>query len=121
MNTRAKGKVIEKHAENILINDGWLVEKAKPKLMFIGPGKMISKEHDLWGKWDLMGVKEQQVIFVQCSVKSHLGDKRIQVARFPSVGIQQIWIYIPGRGRHFEVYDRDDGYEEVVSKIEIIK
>ena len=115
MNTRAKGKKLEKLAKEILEAGGWTVEQANPKLQFIGPGKVISKAHDLFGKWDFVCVSDQEVqpLWVQVSVWDMMSVKIKQVAGFPkTAGFREIWLwYSEGKHGHFRILKGNDDYE----------
>ena len=111
INSRAKGKRIEKEARLILESQGWLVEQCNPKLMFIGPGKVISKAHDFFGRWDFLCVVLNQVLFVQVSVWEAKSDKIKQIQGFPLVGRQEIWLWVSqGKNSHFKILKREDDW-----------
>lgn len=113
MNKRAKGKLLVKKAKELLEAEGYLVEVCRPKLMFIGPGKVISREEDFFGKWDILAVPKnpplgQKLRFIQVSVKEARSAKLKQVAGFPPSPhyTQEIWLYEKdGRsgGFHIEI------------------
>ena len=109
MDKRAKGKRLEKMAEDILARDGYLVEKANPKLMFIGPGKVISRAHDFFGAWDIICVpkKEGLLKFIQVSVWEEMSHKIKQVRDFPQGKYrQEIWLWHSrGRNGHFRILE----------------
>ena len=106
INTRAKGKLLEKRARLILESEGWLVETANPKLMFIGPGKVLSKSHDFFGRWDIIAVRPSVVKFIQVSTWEEKSGKIKQVADFPMVGQQEIWLWFSrGKNSHFRILD----------------
>lgn len=106
MNTRTKGKKLEKIAKEILESEGYIVEFANPKLCFIGPGKVITKAYDLFGKWDCLAVKENsQLRFIQVGVWDHHSTKIKQVRGFPTGNWdQEIWLWCSqGKNSHFKV------------------
>src|SRR3990167_6207696 len=86
MNTRKKGRLIVKKAQNILETLGFLVQTANPKLKFIGPGKVRSMNEDFFGRWDLMAVHASRgyMKFIQVSVWEKQSEKIHQVEGFPN-------------------------------------
>ena len=54
MSTRSKGRALEHRVAGILEACGWATEIARPELRYIGPGRVISKAHDLFGVFDLV-------------------------------------------------------------------
>ena len=113
MNTVAKGKILQKKAKSILESEEYIVEEANPKLQFIGKGRVISKKHDFFKKWDLIAVGHGHVKFVQVSVWSLGSEKIKQVYGFP-VGnyAQEIWLW-DGHGRkgHFKILLSTDMFQ----------
>lgn len=114
MDKRAKGKRLEKMASAILEVEGYFVERANPKLMFIGPGKVISQSHDFFGKWDLICVPKSKlhtkklrafIRFIQVSVWETLSMKLKQVKDFPQGPYTtEIWLWHKeGRNGNFRV------------------
>lgn len=79
-NRSALGKRLEGEVKEILTSEGWLVEQAIPKTIFIGPGKMIAVAHDFFGLFDLIAVRPNgfaaQVKFVQVTVWEETARKR---------------------------------------------
>ena len=118
-NTRAKGKRLEKLAKEILEANGYLVEQANPKLQFIGPGKVISKAHDLYGLWDFMAVRKSGyggVNFYQVGVWEHHATKKKLAQTFPWSDKYQcyLWLwYAAGKNGHFRVCSRETDYDWV--------
>lgn len=68
MSNKSVGAAFEKKVQALMEDMGFAIERANPKLMYVGPGKMISKAHDLYGCIDLLGIHySKKVYFVQCT------------------------------------------------------
>ena len=111
MNKRAKGKLLVNKVKSYLEADGWMVEVCRPRLMFIGPGRVIQKEEDFWGAWDILAIKKERFTWttrlIQVSTVNHLSSKKKQVEGFPhDYGSQEIWLWVAGRGCHFRIFVR---------------
>ena len=117
MNKRAKGKLLVNKAKAILERDGWMVQVCSPRLMFVGPGKVISKEEDFFGAWDIWAIKKlssyhARTLLIQVSMWNHRLDKIKQVKDFPDwYGDQRLWLWKGGRGCHFRECKRIDNFE----------
>ena len=115
MSTKSKGSQYEREVMRILEADGWQTERAHPKYIPVGPGKIISKAHDFFGAWDVIGKKAgYKTMWVQVSTLSHVSAKRSQVIGFPWTPEHDepcIFARIDGRNRHYRVYYAKDGYK----------
>jgi Holliday junction resolvase len=61
---RAKGNYYEKKSKDFLESKGYQVERALAKIFWLH-GRPISQHHDFFGLFDLIAVKEEEVLFVQ--------------------------------------------------------
>ena len=128
MNKRAKGKLLVSKVVKLLESWGWMVEVCRPRLMFIGPGRVIQKEEDFFGAWDIWAFrKEPEGNFVtrliQVSTIENLSSKKKQVQNFPSgYGLQELWLWVSGRGCHFRTFQAGPlGFVETTDKDRILK
>lgn len=127
MSTASKGASLEREAMTILESLGWTVYRAGKVVMRLRPepGKpprMLTKQHDILGAFDLIAVKpDQPILFVQVSVKAAGWDKRAQVKpilpKLPQEHCDaEIWLWVGGRresgGQRFRV-QRWNGLEWV--------
>lgn len=112
-NKRQKGKELVKKVKQILEAEGYMVQVCNPKLMFIGKGKVISREEDFFGRWDIVAAKqvklgspENSVRWIQVSTFENLAAKKKQVTGFPlGPHSQEIWCWLPGgKNGHFRVF-----------------
>lgn len=116
MSKRSKGNTYEKEVQRILESEGWLVERALPKFVYI-PGRKfpISTSHDFFSAWDLVCKKANNpTLWVQVSTWEHASTKREQVKNFPwtpGVDLCAIYARVRGRGAHFKVLYAHHGYE----------
>lgn len=115
MSKKAKGSKYEREVMKILENDGWVVERAHPQFIPVGPGRIISKAHDYFGAWDIIGKRPgYKTLWVQVSTLAHVSDKRAQVNGFPWTPEHDepcIFARVEGRNRHFRVYYAREGYQ----------
>lgn len=120
MNAKKKGKILEKKARNILESQGYHVEQANPKLIYIPKQKrMISKAHDFFGLFDLIAVPPEPqgtVRFIQVSIWDNRAEKakKLTVANFPKPGSlrQELWLYLQqGRNSHFRISNHSENFE----------
>lgn len=107
MSKRSNGAKYEKEAKAILEAQGWLVERAFPKMVTIGPGRIISTSHDFFGAFDLIAKKAfYPTLWVQVSTWEMISVKKKQVSSFPWTPKQdrvEVWGRVRGRGAHFRV------------------
>jgi len=86
MTTRSKGNALERKAQLQLEAQGYLVERARPQIVWIGPGRPITKRVDLFGCFDLLALKavplELRVIQVCADVGGHAAERRRKIEQF---------------------------------------
>lgn len=115
MSAKSKGSQYEREVMKILEAQGWVMERAHPQYFPIGPGKMISKAHDFFGAWDLIGKQPgHKTLWVQVSTISNISGKRAQVNGFPWTAEHDepcIFARVDGKNRHYRVYYAKEGYE----------
>lgn len=106
INTAQKGKRFELEVRKILEAQGWTVETAINKTIFI-KGRIISVAHDFFGLWDGMAVKGPEIVFYQVSMWDRMAEKVKKVKEspihWPGVVHCAIWGRIEGRNPHFRV------------------
>lgn len=120
MNSRQKGKLIEKKVIEILEADSCRVEQAHPKLGWYkdkqtGQLKVRSLDHDFFGLFDLIAVPAKpkgKIRFIQVSVWANRSFKARMLlgGGFPKE--QEIWLYVQERGKsHFRICHSKDNFE----------
>ncbi len=114
---RAKGRTKELKAAEVLEARGWTVELAHPQLQFIGPGKVISRKHDLFGVFDLVAVRRYDpTLWVQSTDLEHVAARRDKVEEFARhhidlgrLGHHRVQVWAWGRtqenGWHWDLYE----------------
>ena len=120
MSARSKGSQLEKLAQAILEDQGYMVERALPKIVWIfkdGRRQPISTSHDFFGGLDLIALHpERMPRLIQITTPTNLSAKRKKLAGFSPFGCNvEVWIWKGGRGRHFRVYAHPnfaDSYRE---------
>jgi hypothetical protein len=116
MSTRDKGNRWEKEVKAILESQGYVVERALPKFVYI-PGRKfpISQSHDFFGAWDIIAkLSGEKTLWIQVSSWDNASTKRKQVEDFPATeGFDEcaIWARVEGRNGHFRIMYRRNGYE----------
>lgn len=105
-NTSRKGNQYQRLARAILEAQGYEVEVCRPTIIWLAPGRPISKATDFFGRLDLIGVHpDKPPRLVQVSVQSELSRKRALLQGWqPNGCVVEVWLYHGGRGRHFRVY-----------------
>jgi hypothetical protein len=104
VSSRSRGNAYEKEVKDILVGQGFIVEKALPRLVWI-PGRRvpISSSHDFFGCWDLVAKKKgHKTLWVQVSTWEHMSHKRTQVKDFPwfeDVDVCAIYARVRGGGK----------------------
>lgn len=116
MSRTSTGKAYEKEAREILESQGWLVEKAINKTIFLGPGKIISVAHDFFHCFDLIAKKlGEKTRWIQVSVWEKASQKRKDLASFPATlayDSVEIWGRVRRGGKpHFRVLKADQDFE----------
>ena len=98
MNPKAKGDRAETRAKKELETAGFLVERAHGIPVWVAPGRCISKHHDFWSVFDLVGLRHDAIRFVQVTAADdHLKEKRDR--------IDDLEDYLPKmRGVSFELW-----------------
>ena len=51
---------VKKISEQALEPFGFITEGARPKLMFLGPGRVITREEDLFGAFDILAINKSE-------------------------------------------------------------
>ena len=101
-NANNRGAYYERRSKLLLEKDGWLVEKANARIIWI-KGRPISMHHDFFGLFDLLIVKGSIVKFIQVKYQGEseegksagiagLVALREKCRMFPA-GIREIWIW----------------------------
>lgn len=117
-NRIAAGKRFEKQIADFLVSLGWRVERANPKLMFLGPGRMISKAHDFFGNTDHIAVHPGVpfTLFIQASLDSGMGPlkmRKMDEMAWNAAQRRQVWLKDrTARGRIIVHYRLPDRWEE---------
>lgn len=102
---RAKGNALELKAKKELEAAGYNVERANPVLMWIGPGKVISRRHDFWGAFDLIAASPREVRLIQvcADAPGSAADRRKKIEAvaplFPQICSFELWRWRGGRVR----------------------
>lgn len=98
MSSKSKGDYYERKAQAQLEAEGYEVERAHAKVVWIPDGKggrrPISQHHDFFGKFDLIAVKKDEVRFIQ--VKFLDEDSNLKEARANILDFQhkcEMWLY----------------------------
>lgn len=85
MNSRAKGRRNENRARDLLIEEGWEVER--PNFTRFG-------NKDFFNLWDLVAVKEGKTRWVQVKTnKMPSPSYRKELAAFQGCGTKELWIW----------------------------
>jgi hypothetical protein len=112
-NSRAKGNKKEIQFQDILTEVEWAVERANPKLQFIGPGKARSFAHDFFEVFDLCAIRRRQpTVWVQLTDHSDASKRARKIEEFaaqyldlsrrePHRVILGSWGPVAGHGRAF--------------------
>lgn len=110
---RSKGNSKEIALQKILVAARWSVERATPRLMFIGPGRVISKSHDLHGTFDLSALRHNQPhVWIQLTDHTNISARARKIEEFaaqyldlsrqePHRVILGSWGPVAGHGRAF--------------------
>lgn len=114
-NRAAQGKGYEKEVKDILTSEGWEVEQAINKTIFIGPGRIISVAHDFFNLWDIMAVNNSPTLhFIQVTVWEEVSHKIKKIE--DSIIDWTKWncaIYArmrQGRNPHYRVLEAKDNF-----------
>lgn len=92
MNARAKGRKNELRAKRILEAEGYTVEMSSP-------GQKFSKQVDLYGLWDAIGVRRDSVRCVQVKTNRWASGKDTEAMRSwecPENFSREIWRFNDG-------------------------
>jgi hypothetical protein len=113
ISTVRKGNLLQRYVRTILERDGYEVETARPKIVWVAPKRPISVGTDFFSRIDIIAVHPNKpVLFIQVSVPSELSRKRRTLHGWaPMGGVVEVWIWIKGRDRHFRRYGAHDNYE----------
>lgn len=124
-NRSAQGKGYEREVIKIMEAEGWTVEQAINKTIFIGPGRIISVAHDFFGLWDLMCIKGNTLLFIQVTVWEHASDKRRKIEKSPlDWAFMNSAVYARMRGvrpLHYRIMENQTGYQWTGKTAQVIK
>ena len=111
--TRALGNKIERLAESEMEAHGWLVERARGVILWIGPGRPITKKVDFFGAFDFVcicaagarayhtapGMHFIQVTAGPTAANVSIRRKKIEAIypRLPLGSSAEMWYYRTGR------------------------
>lgn len=116
MNTAAKGKKFEKEVMDILESEGWLVEQAVNKTVWLGAGRVISVAHDFFGAFDVIGKRlGDPTLWVQVTVWDGVSERRRKLLGGYQWNSDHdapvIFARVPGRPPHYRLLWGKDGYQ----------
>lgn len=102
MNKREKGNKFEREIVKHLESLGWQVERATPRLMMIGKGRMISRSHDFWGVGDVVAFhsNSSHLLLIQATTNMGLLSQKkrdMDKLKTPAYIRKQIWIRLKGK------------------------
>ena len=82
--TRARGNELERKAQAQLEAEGYLVERARPQIVWLGPGRAINKRVDLFGCFDLLAIMPAGIRLIQvcADVGGHAAERRTKIEAF---------------------------------------
>jgi len=131
MSSRREGNRVEVMAEKLLESEGYLVERARPDLRWIGPGRCRSMAHDIFGAFDFLAVRRdraapprwrEQIRLIQVTKSKSAASRRKKVAALepliPDIISLEVWRWRGGRPKNSdrkprgwtkEYLDRQDG------------
>lgn len=73
---RAKGNRREAEVMAILQAEGFLVYRASPALRFIGPGRYVSGQNDIFGCADLIAKSSAETILIQVTSRENASARK---------------------------------------------
>ncbi len=73
---RAKGNRHEQEVADILSKEGYLVYRASPAIRFIGPGRFVSGQNDIFGCADLLAKSPAEVILIQVTSRENASTRK---------------------------------------------
>ena len=84
MTPRSKGNALERKAQMLLEADGYMVERARPQIVWIGPGRPINKRVDLFGCFDLLAITPTRARLIQVCADTggHAEERRRKIEAF---------------------------------------
>jgi len=102
----------EKLVAELLVKDGWAVQRAQPSMRAIGPGKWMSARNDLWGCLDIAALKYGfPMLGIQVTSQENRWPRQRKVAAAlgqhadPERLRLQVWCYTKGRGWKWTVWE----------------
>ena len=114
MSNASIGKQYERECKQVLLRTGWQVHQASPKAFYVAPGVMRTKQHDIFGCWDVVAKKlGEKTLWIQVSTWEMVSVKKKQVEDFPwtlSYDEPCIWGRVRGE-KIFKVMYARDGYK----------
>jgi hypothetical protein len=73
---RAKGNRHEQEVADILSKEGYLVYRASPAIRFIGPGRFVSGQNDIFGCADLLAKSPGETILIQVTSRENASTRK---------------------------------------------
>lgn len=129
MSNSSKGKAYEREAMEVLKADGYMVEQAIPKTIWIGAGRIISVAHDFFGVWDIIAKKlGEPTLWVQVTTWESISPRRKKIQEYcwnSDFDCPVIYARIRGKDACFRLLYGRDGYEwtgeikKLVKKVKI--
>jgi hypothetical protein len=105
VSSRRKGNELENRARRELEEAGWLVERCRPDLRWIGPGRCLSVSVDFFGAFDLWAVGTDGHRLIQICADSGnspaVRRRKIEAVApaFPPADSIELWRWRAGRAR----------------------
>lgn len=102
MSTRESGRRFEKKIQTYLESLGFVVDRARASVRFIGPGKFISSQNDFWGYGDHIAVhpKAEDTLVIQATTGTGVGQKQKKAEAIPwNLNAQRVQIWMPAQFR----------------------
>lgn len=115
MSSRAAGNRFELRIKGYLESLGWVVDKARATLKFVGPGKCYSSPCDFWGFGDLIGIHPQKpyTLVVQAHKGTNVGERKAKAEAVPWNPIAQrvqVWTPVDGLRSGIRVWSLQGGH-----------
>ena len=102
--TKAKGDSFERQCVKKLELVGYAVMKSPRKFIFLGPGRVISKDNDYFNLYDICAKKHNQTRWIQC--KYGINKTNVSTAKKP---IQEFHDKYMGESETSEIWYKETG------------